>query len=776
MEADNNLRRNVEYTRNQLKKTKIFHSFAECNKEVQRLKLLQKQHPLCPEAIPLELADLDQWIVWSYEVCRWQNGMFGVGKVPYQAKNPNEKASRTTSLDWCDLETAVQCVKNNQYHVDGIGFVFSREDGLSGVDFDNCRDPLTGHIRKEYQFWIDALGGYAEVSPSRTGVKVWVKGTVSDRYFKTEKSTGFRILNFAGGEIEVYRRGQYFTVTTQRLKDAWWLAPAQTELDVLSEWSLSKVSRDISYYFSSALLSMQETMISELSLPGPTDEDVKRELSLLQKYWDEISYGYIDESSITQGVVEMPTDFDVYPIGDVSYVNIGQSRCHRCGRKCEPQYELCSDCYRDGEPEYKVKEAVFNYFSKPKFQKDGFFPKYEHKIRIGTYTPRPDVVLFDQQGNLAAIAECKRSGVTNYGIEQLKSYLTMSDAQFGVFANSTEPDKWIYFENLRRYNFKQDVSRSQFETEIVTDRSIESIREEKDRLVRETEQANIQLTKEVCSLSVKKDQLQNEMTTRKQQHILLKQQCMRLLQKISFLERDKDRLEKNRNKIKLERKVQREALKKISSDLDGRIKHKTSLIQELESKLGELEVTFAQKPIYGEIEKELKRLNELESEITRKQQAVGRYKEKYAAYEKNKVEINQKIQRLVQVSEKRESILKQLRVVVNRLKTTNPEQEAQIERHREQLVQDLRKQGSISTQLTAEINQLKETQSRLETEIMEKTQQSPDEEKEMRPAYIQIQVQIDKLEAEKSKIEAEIGHRIFLLLQYGEINKRKVHV
>ena len=224
--------------------------------------------------------------------------------------------------------------------------------------------------------------------------------------------------------------------------------------------------------------------------PVPTDEDAKRELSLLQKYWDEISYGYIDGPYLqvrpmTQSVVGTLTDSDLHPIGDVSYIDVGQSRCRRCGRKCKPQYELCGECYKDGDPEYKVKEAVFNYFSEPKFRKNGFSPEYEHEIRIGTYTPRPDVVLFDQQGNLVAIAECKRSGITSYGIEQLRSYLTARDVQFGIFANSTEPDEWIFFENLRRYHFKDDISRSQFEAEIVADQPVESLREEKDRLDRE---------------------------------------------------------------------------------------------------------------------------------------------------------------------------------------------------------------------------------------------------------------------------------------------------
>ena len=225
--------------------TKIFNSEIECSNEVQRLKLLQKHHPLRPEVIPPELANSSQWIVWAYEVGGRKNGKFGPDKIAYQARNPWLKSSRWNTSDWSDLTTALQCVNDNP-HIDGIGYFFSKDDGLTGIDFDNCRDLKTGRIRKEYQFWIDKLNGYTEVSPSGTGIKVWVKGTIDSKYFRNDESTGFRIQNFADGIIEIYRRGQYFTVTTQFLERFEHIKPAQEELDVLSEFYHSRTHNTLS--------------------------------------------------------------------------------------------------------------------------------------------------------------------------------------------------------------------------------------------------------------------------------------------------------------------------------------------------------------------------------------------------------------------------------------------------------------------------------------------------------------------------------------------------
>ena len=260
--------------------TRIFNSKVECLNEVERLKLLQKRNPLRPEMIPPELANSSQWIVWSYEVYERKNGKFGPNKTPYKTRNPRLQPSRWGISDCSDLVTALQCVKDNS-HIDGIGYLFLKDDGLIGVDFDDCRNPQTGKVRKEYQFWIDRLGGYAEVSPSGTGIKIWVKGTVDNRCFKTDKSTGFRIQNFADGIIEVYRRGQYFTVTTQCLKGFEHIKPAQEELDVLSEFYLSYTRNALS-----------GSWVSGEHGPNVINKVIE------QNFWGEINSGDIDESDI----------------------------------------------------------------------------------------------------------------------------------------------------------------------------------------------------------------------------------------------------------------------------------------------------------------------------------------------------------------------------------------------------------------------------------------------------------------------------------------------
>ena len=399
------------------KKVTIFHSLDECQREVQRLKNLQQQYPLCLNVIPSELADLDQWVAWSYGVHQWKSGTFGLVKIPYIAKNPNVKASRTISSDWSDLETSVRCVENNRYIIDGIGFVFSSRDGLSGVDFDNCRNPETGDIREEYQFWIDKLGGYAEVSPSRTGVKVWVRGTIADKYFKTASATGFRISKFANGEMEVYRRGQYFTVTTQCLKKVKSITSAQRELNVLSEWSLSEVSRNLPYYWS--------------PLPIPIEEDEERELSLLEEWYrDEMSAEDIGSlgpqptsSAYTLGSVDTHTPATL-PSTTPHPIN---SLCSKCGRERDPQYELCRECYKvSPNHEIKVEDAVYAYFSKLEVkgfstcQQSSLEEKFKCKIQFGSRNGYADVVLVNQNGSFAAIAECKGARYEGDGVAQFE--------------------------------------------------------------------------------------------------------------------------------------------------------------------------------------------------------------------------------------------------------------------------------------------------------------------------------------------------------------------
>ena len=116
------------------------------------------------------------------------------------------------------------------------------------------------------------------------------------------------------------------------------------------------------------------------------------------------------------------------------------------------------------KPEEIVEEEVVRYFSDPRFQK--FSIKKQYQIQMGSVNRRADVVLVDSADRLVAVAECKRVGVEGQGLDQLKSYLSATDTRFGIFANSTYPAAWDFYENLGR-NQVRPMTRSEFEERVV---------------------------------------------------------------------------------------------------------------------------------------------------------------------------------------------------------------------------------------------------------------------------------------------------------------------
>lgn len=113
--------------------------------------------------------------------------------------------------------------------------------------------------------------------------------------------------------------------------------------------------------------------------------------------------------------------------------------------------------------EIKVANAVATYFSEPKFAK--FSVVRECEIQIGSVSCKADIVLRDAEGNFVAIAECKLQDRTNYGPEQLKSFLCATDTMFGIFASGTDEDSWVFYENLRHNRFRQ-IEQSDFEKRV----------------------------------------------------------------------------------------------------------------------------------------------------------------------------------------------------------------------------------------------------------------------------------------------------------------------
>src|ERR687894_2000687 len=142
------------------------------------------------------MSDLRQWLCWhSVE----RNGK--PTKIPYSPLT-GQRASSTTQETWAGYEEAVRACKEHGYG--GIGFVFTPEDDLCGVDLDGCLDPESGEIEPWAQEVIEELDSYTEISPSGTGVHILVRGELPEG--RNRK-----------GRFEAYDRGRYFTVTGRHL-------------------------------------------------------------------------------------------------------------------------------------------------------------------------------------------------------------------------------------------------------------------------------------------------------------------------------------------------------------------------------------------------------------------------------------------------------------------------------------------------------------------------------------------------------------------------------
>lgn len=150
--------------------------------------------PFAFDAAPDEMLVERRWVGWRLEP---QPGKPKPTKVPYRADG--RKAASTRPDDWCSWREAVAAV--SAHRLTGIGFVLG--GGWVGVDVDHA---VSGGVLSPLAAEVVAdLGGYAELSPSQTGVHVIVRGEMPGK-------TGRK-----RGQVEMYAGGRFFTFT------GWWL-------------------------------------------------------------------------------------------------------------------------------------------------------------------------------------------------------------------------------------------------------------------------------------------------------------------------------------------------------------------------------------------------------------------------------------------------------------------------------------------------------------------------------------------------------------------------
>ena len=158
--------------------------------------------PIAPEAPPsnaiAELQTIPQWVAWRYEHVGEGKKLTKVPVNPATGGN----ASTSEPTTWGAYEAAAKRAES----VDGIGFVLSDDDNITGYDFDDCRNPENGHIRPWAREILAYGETYAEVSPSGKGIRLFARGKIPEA-----------IVN-AAARVEVYGRGRYLTVTGRHIE------------------------------------------------------------------------------------------------------------------------------------------------------------------------------------------------------------------------------------------------------------------------------------------------------------------------------------------------------------------------------------------------------------------------------------------------------------------------------------------------------------------------------------------------------------------------------
>jgi putative DNA primase/helicase len=162
------------------------------------------------ENIPEELKRLSQWVAWQWKLIgeKWT-------KVPQDATT-GRAASSSDPATWSPFPVLAG----------QIGFMFSEDDPYCGIDLDGCVNPETGEIIRLARQIVNRLDSYSEISPSGTGLKIFVKGTVPGPRRKDSKK-----------KIEVYDRRRFFTVTGHHLPGTpRTIESRQQELELLYSW------------------------------------------------------------------------------------------------------------------------------------------------------------------------------------------------------------------------------------------------------------------------------------------------------------------------------------------------------------------------------------------------------------------------------------------------------------------------------------------------------------------------------------------------------------
>jgi hypothetical protein len=191
-----------------------------------------------PENIPESLKQLNRWVVWGYQQPKGNNKKWR--KVPMSSNGGSGRVNDSST--WATFEKVLSVYQNGV--ADGIGFVLGND--LHGIDLDNCRDPLTGELNQLANEVLLRIQGYAEVSPSGTGIKLIARTNL----IKSNKNV----------QIELYNGQRYFCLTGHDIATHNEVSPIEQDV----KWLADRISPN-----SQAEAEHQHDAFASLKLPLP---------------------------------------------------------------------------------------------------------------------------------------------------------------------------------------------------------------------------------------------------------------------------------------------------------------------------------------------------------------------------------------------------------------------------------------------------------------------------------------------------------------------------
>ena len=107
---------------------------------------------------------------------------------------------------WGTYEQAKNAV--SKYHIEGVGIMFAKENGIVGVDIDHCYDPESKLFNDTATAILERCKTYTEFSPSGKGLHL---------YFLAEDKPAGGSRNADTG-VEMYSRARFFTLTENQVE------------------------------------------------------------------------------------------------------------------------------------------------------------------------------------------------------------------------------------------------------------------------------------------------------------------------------------------------------------------------------------------------------------------------------------------------------------------------------------------------------------------------------------------------------------------------------